>query len=58
MSGRQMPRPPLEISKKRFSYVGAKVWNAIPNDIRKVESIHIFKQKIKPTSWDNKVKSI
>ena len=43
----QVPKPRLEISKKSFSYVGTKVWNDIPNDIRNVESTHLFKQKMK-----------
>ena len=43
----QIPKLRLELSKKRFSYVGAKVWNDIPNDIRNVESSHLFKQKMK-----------
>ena len=29
------------------SYVGAKVWNEIPNYIRNVESTHLFKHKMK-----------
>ena len=43
----QIPKLRLELSKKSFSYVGAKVWNDIPNDIRNVESSHLFKQKMK-----------
>ena len=41
----QLSRPLLEISKKRFSYVGAKIWNEIPNNVRNMESTHLFKQK-------------
>ena len=43
----QIPKPRLELSKRSFSYVGAKVWNDIPNAIRNVESTHLFKNKIK-----------
>ena len=43
----QIPKPRLELSKKSFSYVGAKIWNKIPNDIRNVESTHFFKHKMK-----------
>ena len=43
----QIPKLRLELSKKSFSYVGAKVWNDIPNDIRNVTSSHLFKQKMK-----------
>ena len=30
----QIPKPQLELSKRSFSYVGANVWNDIPNAIR------------------------
>ena len=43
----QTPKPRLELSKKGFSYVGAKVWNDIPNAIRHVESTCLLKHKIK-----------
>ena len=43
----QIPKPRLELSKRSFSYVGAKVWNDIPNAIRNVESTHLFKHKMK-----------
>ena len=43
----QIPKRRLELSKRSFSYVGAKVWNDIPNAIRNVESIHLFNHKIK-----------
>ena len=32
----------LEILKKCFSYVGAMVWNDMPNDIRNIESTHLI----------------
>ena len=38
-------RPRLEITKKSFSYKGAKVWNDIPNNIRNVESAALFKKQ-------------
>ena len=34
-------------SQKGFSYVCAKVWNDIPNDIRNMESTRFFTQKLK-----------
>ena len=43
----QIPKPRLDFSKRGFSYVGAKVWNDIPNVIRNVESTHLFKHKMK-----------
>ena len=43
----QIPKLRLELSKKSFSYLGAKVWKDIPNDIRHIESTRLFKQKMK-----------
>ena len=43
----QIPKPRLELSKKSFWYIGANVWNVIPNAIRDVESIHRFKHKMR-----------
>ena len=43
----QIPKPRLELSKRSFTYVGAKIWNDIPNAIRNVESTHLFKHKMK-----------
>ena len=40
----QIPKLRLELSKS-FSYVGAKDWNDMPNDMRNVESIHILSAK-------------
>ena len=39
--------PKLELSKKCFSYVRAKDWNDIPNDIRNGESTDLLKRKMK-----------
>ena len=38
----QIAKPRLELSKRSFSYFGAKVWNDIPNAIRNVKSTHLF----------------
>ena len=46
-NGLQIPKLRLELSKKSFSYVGAKVWNDIPNDIRNLESTSLFKHNMK-----------
>ena len=43
----QIPKTRLEVSKKRLSYVGAKVWHDIPNDIRNVKSTYLFKKQMK-----------
>ena len=50
----QVPRPRLEITRKNFSYKGAKVWNDIPNYIRYVESAALFKKKVRNFFWANK----
>ena len=43
----QVPKPRLELPRKRFSYKGVKVWNDIPNNIRNVESAAIFKKWVR-----------
>ena len=43
----RVPRTRLEITKKSFSYTGAKVWNKIPNNIKNVESVAAFKIQAK-----------
>ena len=40
-------RPRLEITRKSFSYKGAKVWNDIPNNIRNVESAALFRKQVR-----------
>ena len=43
----KIPRPRLEITKKSFSYKGAKVWNDISNNISNVESATFFKKQVR-----------
>ena len=43
----QVPRSRLEITRKSFSYKGAKVWNDIPKNIRNVESAALFKKQVR-----------
>ena len=43
----RVPSPRLEITRKSFSYKGAKVWNDIPNNIRNVESAALFKKQVR-----------
>ena len=45
----QVPRTRLEITRKSFSYKGAKVWNEISNNIRNVESVAPCKSRLKTT---------
>ena len=47
-----VPKPQLEISRKRFSYVDAKVWNEIQKEIGNVESTHFFKLKMETYLMD------
>ena len=43
----QIPRRRQEITKKSFSYKGARVWNDIPNKIRNLESTALFKKLVR-----------
>ena len=52
------PKRRIDLSKRSFSYVGAKVWNDIPNAIRNVESTHLFKRKMKVHLLDQSVEPI
>ena len=38
-----LPRPNIEYGKKTFSYSGAALWNSIPGDIRKAQTLRLFK---------------
>ena len=38
-----LPRPNTEYGKKTFSYSGAALWNSIPGDIRKAQTLWRFK---------------
>ena len=42
----QVPRPRLEMTRKSISHEGAKVWNCIPNNIRKMGSPALFKKQV------------
>ena len=41
----KVPKPNLDFYRKSFEYSGAKLWNEIPFDIRKSESLQQFKNK-------------
>ena len=47
MNDQQVPRPRPEMTRKSFSYKGAKVWNDIPNNFRNVESAALFKKQVR-----------
>ena len=38
-----LPRPNTEYGEKTFSYSGAALWNSIPGDIRKAQTLRLFK---------------
>lgn len=42
----QLPLPKTENEKRSFSYDGPKVWNSLPEHIRKAKSLNDFKSKI------------
>ena len=46
MNDLQLPTSTMEITRKFFSYKGAKVWNDIPKNIRNVESAALFKKQV------------
>ena len=41
-----LPRPNTEYGKKTFSYSGAALWNSIPCDIRKAQTLRRFKIRL------------
>ena len=42
-----IPKPNLELTKKRFHYSGIKAWNDIPVNIRELPSLLLFKMHLK-----------
>ena len=38
-----IPKVKLEFSKKGFQYAGIRAWNDIPNNIRELSSLSLFK---------------
>ena len=42
-----IPKPNTELYKSSFSYNGPKVWNALPNSIKKSNTVSEFKHKYK-----------
>ena len=48
----------MELTRKSFSYKGAKLWNDIPNNIRNVESAAPFKSWLETIFWANKASKI
>ena len=39
------PKPNLEIFKKSLQYSGSLIWNEIPHNVKKSESVKTFKEK-------------
>ena len=42
-----VPRVIHSCAQKSISYSGAKIWNDIPVEVRKAQSIYIFKRKLR-----------
>ena len=45
-SGLCLPQPRTNSMKNSFMYDGAKLWNSIPNEIRKANPCQAFKRKL------------
>ena len=45
-----LPRPNTEYGKKTFSYSGVALWNSIPGDIRKSQTLRCFKLELASSS--------
>ena len=50
-----LPGIKLETGRKAFSYCGANMWNSLPLAIRNVNSLYVFKYKLK-TCWTHVAK--
>ena len=42
-----VPRPKTELLKRAPCYRGATLWNALPNDLKEVETAEAFKKALK-----------
>ncbi len=42
-----LPLPEKDMSKRKFSYIGGKTWNSLPNEIKNCRSLGMFKLKLK-----------
>ena len=42
-----IPKPNCEMYRRSLSYVGPKIWNTLPSDLRCITEMHIFKTKLK-----------
>ena len=47
-----LPKPHTNNMKNSFMYDGAKLWNSIPEDIRKSKSLSSFRNKIAPHTYE------
>ena len=43
----EIPNVRTEIYRKSFAFTGAKIWNNLPDDLKKEPSLNAFKKKIK-----------
>ena len=42
-----LPKPNTNYLKRSFSYSAASLWNNLPNNLRKIESLRSFKREVK-----------
>ena len=40
------PKPRIDLFKTSFKYSGAHIWNSLPPELHKIESLHTFKNKL------------
>jgi hypothetical protein len=43
----------IKYGYQSFTYLGSKLWNALPNEIRKANDIHTFKNAVKEFNFNN-----
>ena len=48
-----VPRVKNEIAKHSFSYAGPKQWNDLPDSIRSISSLPVFKKQLKTFLFSN-----
>ena len=47
LGGYTLPRRARNFSQRSITYQGMKLWNTLPNEIKKAQSVEAFKQKVK-----------
>ena len=52
----KVPKPSLEIYRKSLAYLGSKIWNELPESVRKVSNLNQFKTSFIRWTFSNKSK--